>query len=374
MNIPGVRNYAGHGSSAQKSIWHSIMMLSSFEETGIENNDFKQADIIEGEKEFYQFIKNIYKDMYKNPAKYAVPAAEYDEYIKNRKDDKTSEKGHKTNQDQIECKLRNTFQHAIEFYPKYFYKMGLAADGICKKTFSLIVSKPHYTKALSSLDHSYIYKENKQRLQVLEKLGITVKESGGKFYLSCKKSPKMFLGLHVLYSAPESKYKYMNYLRLDYKGYYRSMPDMEDVKLTLTKENAALIDSVCEAFAEKKLKYKVKPLRSITSSHGWKVEYTLKGKNVFGFFAEPDYMAFYVYFNDAKNISLMSQKLEKHPELFNWFCGKFPERLCKCRYNRAVMFGSEKRRICEITNKAEIINPDKKKKKKIITVMKMAAN
>jgi len=31
MNIAGVKNYAGHGSSAQKSIWHCISMLSPFE-------------------------------------------------------------------------------------------------------------------------------------------------------------------------------------------------------------------------------------------------------------------------------------------------------------------------------------------------------
>ena len=369
MNISGVKNYAGHGSSAQKSIWHSIMMLSSFYEVSIDNNDFKEADIIVGEKEFYQFIKNIYNDMYKNPAKYAVPVAEYDDYIKNRKDDKTSEKMHKT--DQIECKLRNSFQQAIEFYPKYFYKMGLAADGICKKTFSLIISKSNYTKVLKSFDSMHLYKEINQRLQTLEKLGITVKKSGGKFYLSCKEAPKMFLGLNVLCSAPESKFKYMNYLRLDYKGYYRSMPEIEDIKLTMAKKDAAIADSIIKVFADNKLKCKVKPLRSITSSHGWKVEYILKGKNVFGFFAEPDYMAFYIYFNDAKNITQMSLNLQNQPELFNWFCEKFSERLCKCRYNRAVMFGNEKRRICGMSNRAEIINPNNDDLQKIITIIKL---
>ena len=369
MNIAGVKNYEGHGSSAQKSIWHSMMMLSHFNEVSIENSDFKKTDIIEGEKEFYQFIKNIYRDMYKNPAKYLVPAAEYDNYIKNRKEDKTPEKNHIT--DQVECKLRNSFQQAIEFYPKYFYKTGLSAQGICKKTFSLIVSKANYKKVLSSLDNQHLFKENEQRMQVLKNLGVTEKESDGKIYLSCKNFPKMFLGLDVLCSAPESKFKYMNYLRLDYKGYYRSMPDMEDVKLTLTKENAALIDSVGGVFKNEKLKYKVKPLRSITSSHGWKAEYSIKSKNAFGFFAEPDYIAFYIYFNDVKNISQMSQKLESQPELFNWYCQKFPERLCKCRYNRAVIFGNVKRRICGMSNRAEIINPDKDDLQKIKAVIKI---
>ncbi|MDR0302502.1 MAG: hypothetical protein LBI04_09365 [Treponema sp.] len=369
MNIPGVKNYAEHKSSAQKSIWHSMMMLSRFEEVSIKKCEFKKADLIAGEKDFYQFIKNIYKDMYADPAKYVIPVKEYDDYIKTKKDDSTFVKMHKT--DAIECNLRNTFQQAIEFYPKYFYAMGLAADGICKKTFSLIISKSKYAKALSSLDKPHIRGENKQRLQALENLGIKVKEVDGKINLFCKEAPKMFLGLYVLCSAPESKFKYMNYLRLDYKGYYRGMPEIDDIKLTLPAKNAVLIDSIIKVLAEIKLKYKVKPLRSIISSHGWKVEYTLKGKNVFGFFAEPDYLAFYIYFNDAKNITQMSQKLENDSVLFKWFCDKFPERLCKCRSNRAVMFGSEKRRICGLSNRAEIINPDNDDLQKITTVIQM---
>jgi hypothetical protein len=316
--------------------------------------------------------------MYNDPEKYAISSAEYDDYTKTKEQNatdvtdvtnKTFVKLHKT--DAKECKLRNTFQQAIEFYPKYFYEMGLAADGICKKTFSLILSKSKYAKALNSLDKPHIRGGNKQRLQALENHGIRVKEINGKINLSCKEAPKMFLGLYVLCSAPESKYKYMNYLRLDYKGYYRSMPEIDDIKLTITAKNAALLDSIIKVFADTKLKYKVKPLRSITTSHGWKVEYMLQGKNVFGFFAEPDCLAFYIYFNDAKNITQMSQKLEHNAELFNWFCEKFPERLCKCRSNRAVMFGNERRRICGLSNRAEIINPDNDDLQKIITVIKM---
>jgi len=87
MNIAGVINYTGHGSSAQKSIWHCISMLSPFEAVSTGSNDFNEVDIIEGEKDFYQFIKNLYRNMYDNPSKYAIPTAEYDEYIKNVKKD-----------------------------------------------------------------------------------------------------------------------------------------------------------------------------------------------------------------------------------------------------------------------------------------------
>ena len=67
------------------------MMLAPFEPIGIECDDYNEADIFDGEKDFYDFMKNLYNDMYVNPAKYAV-------------------------------------QQAIEFYPNYFYEIGLAAD------------------------------------------------------------------------------------------------------------------------------------------------------------------------------------------------------------------------------------------------------
>ena len=136
-------------------------------------------------------------------------------------------------------------------------------------------------------------------------LGISIREIKETYYISSKKAPKMFLGLWVLCSAPENKYKYMNYLRLDYNGYYRYMPIMEDVKLTMSKEHAGKLDTIIEMFNNAKIKYKIKPLRSITSSHGWKVEYTYNGQNIFGFFSEPDYLAFYIYFNNAKNITII---------------------------------------------------------------------
>jgi len=369
MNIAGARNYAGHGSCAQKSIWHCIMMLSEFEAVPIKNTDFNEKDIIEGEKDFYDFMNNLYQLMYKNPEKYAIPTAPYDEYIKSEKFNKPVVKAHQN--DGVECKLRNTFQQAIEFYPKYFYQLGFAAEGICRDTFSLIVNKAMYNNALGSLDNTYIYKENGQRIKALADMGIKVEEINDTCHISCKTAPKMFLGLWVLCSAPESKYKYMNYLRLDFKGYLRSMPEIEDVKFTMLKEHAECVDLILSLFANLNLKYKVKPLRSITTAHGLKVEYTLAGKNIFGFFAEPDYLALYIYFNDAKNITEMSRQLENNTELFQWFCDAFPERLCKCKSNRAVMFGNEKRRICGLSNRAEIVNPTADDAAKGIEIIKM---
>jgi len=368
MNIAGVKNYAGHGSSAQKSIWHCLSMLSHFEAFGAVIDGFNEADIINGEKEFYQFMKNLYQDMYDDPAKYAIPTEAYDEYIKTVKKD-AFVKAHQT--DAKECRLRNEFQQAIQFYPDYFYKIGMALDGIRKRDFSLIIAKTKYDEALRSLERPHIYRENGQRMKALAERGVTVNELGGMCYISCKTAPKMFLGLQVMCSAPEGKYKYTNYLRLDYKGFRGDMSGIEDIKLTMKKEHAASVDLLLKVFSLVKLKYRVKPLRSITSGHGWKVEYTLNGKSFFGFFAEPDHLALYIYFNDAKNITETSRKLENDSELFDWFCSRFPERLCKCPSNRAVTFGNVKRRICGLSNRAEIINPGKSDIQKCIAVTKI---
>jgi hypothetical protein len=231
--------------------------------------------------------------------------------------------------------------------------LGLAAEIFSQDI--LVISKNRYIELIKTIGGSYIRKENGLRLSVLAEMGIAINESGEFLHITCNRFPKMFSGLSVLCSAPESKVKYMNYLRLNYKG----SVDIEDIKQSMQKNHAGVVGSLSKIFASENLKFKVKPLRSITSAHGWKVEYSLKGKNVFGFFAEPDYLEVYIYFNDSKNITEIAKTLEgSDAELFEWFCSKFPEKICKCRNNRAVMFGNEKRRICGLSNKAEIINPD----------------
>jgi hypothetical protein len=150
------------------------------------------------------------------------------------------------------------------------------------------------------------------------------------------------------------------------------MPDIDDVMLTMTDEHAKYVKLIEKSFECQKVKYKVKPLRNITSSYEWKIEYTLKGKSFFGFYAEPDYLTLCIYFNNAKNITEFSSKLESIDiNIFNWFCSKFPERLCKCPNNRIVAFGDEKRRICGLSNRAEIINPNDKDVENSIFIMRM---
>ena len=358
MNIAGARDYRGHGSAAQKSIWHFQMMLAQFHEVEAERKGFGKKDISEGEKSFYDFMKSLYQELYENPGKFLIPTNEYDNYIKSPDFvNKTFANAHQN--DAKESMLRNTFQKAIHFYPDFFYRLGLSADKICPQTFSLAIKEAQYDEILLTLGKPYVHKENASRIAALLAMGINVTKKAGMYFIASSLYPKMFLGLMVLCDAPESKYKYMNYLRLDYKGYRRAMPEIADIMPTLGPEFRKHLDGLQVFFADTKLKFRVKPMRSIASSHGWKVEYALQGKNVYGFFGEPDHLTLYIYFNDAKNISEVAEKMASMDAgLYDWFCDKFPERLCKCRYNRMVVFGNSKRRICGMSNKAEIHDPN----------------
>lgn len=374
MNIANARNVGEHGSAAQKSIWHSMMMLAPFEGVAIENGIFDKESIIEGESDFYRFMTTLYQDMYGDPAKYFIPTKPYDEYVQNvlpnREKPRTAEKEHVT--DAKECKLRNAFQQAIQFYPEVFYKLGAAADIACSGDYELVISKSSFDSVMKSFKRSHVYIENEYRFKAILDMGLQISKTGSKYHISSKSYPKMFLGLRVLCNAPKSRYKYMNYLRLDYKGYYRAMPEIDDVKRTMKKEHAGYIDSVLESFRGQKIRYKVKPLRNITSGFEWKIDYKLNGKNIFGFYAEPDYLKLYINFNSAKNITEFGEKLRiSNKELFDWFCGKFPERLCKCPNNRVVRFGDTKRRICGLSNRAEIEDPSDHDIENSITVIEM---
>jgi hypothetical protein len=357
MNIANSINHGEHGSSAQKSIWHSLKMLAPFKGAAIDDDTFDKGSILEGESDFYRFISELYQDMYNVPAKYLIPTKPYDEYIKNRVVKRSAEKEHFT--DAKECSLRNTFQQAIQFYPEVFYKLGCAADEICNTDYALVITKSNYASVMESFGRSHVYKENEYRMKAVLNRGLQIDEAGDKYYIKSKSYPKMFLGLRVLCTAPESKYKYMNYLRLDYKGYCRSMPEIDDIRLTMKEEHSGYVDLIYRTFEGQKIRYKVKPLRNITSGFEWKVDFTLNGKNIFGFYAEPDYLKVCIYFNNAKNITELGEKLRlSNMELYDWFCGKFPERLCKCPNNRVVRFGDTKRRICGLSNRAEIDNPN----------------
>ena len=197
------------------------------------------------------------------------------------------------------------------------------------------------------------------RYEVLSRLGIEVYQKADEIHIIHVAHKQMMEGIEYLCKAPDSKYKWMNFIRLDFKNAYSPIPTVNDICKTLPVRSAEAVKKLEDNLSGINIKAKIKPLRGIVSDFKWKVEYAYKGKNICGFYADNEYFMLCIYFNYFENINEFSKILyEEDHELFQWFKNQFPERLCKCPNNRRVYFGNEPRRICGLSNRAEIVNPD----------------
>lgn len=338
---------------AQRSVKHCLDMLAPFEASD------QQSE--KGQLDFYRLTVSIYQGMYESPEEYLVFPAPYEEYLeklKQRAPQKKKEKEHVS--DSRESTLRNTFQQAIQFYAQYFYHLGLKSRCVDESSGSLVVSKEDYGYVLQQMGRIHSAEKNAERYERLESLGVQTVEKDDNVYVFSEVYKHAMSGLWYLCKAPDSKYKWMNFLRLDYKNAYAPIPTVADICKTLSPENAEIVKRLEDSLSEMKIKAKIKPLRGIVSDFKWKVEYSSKGKNICGFYADPEYLMLCIYFNHFRNITEFAKTLyEEDSELFQWFQAQFPERLCKCPSNRRVYFGEESRRICGLSNRAEIVNPDK---------------
>ncbi len=361
-------------SSAQKSIYHCLCMLASFRETTVTFHDgITVEDYIEGERQFYQYVMSLYFDMYADPLTFAIDSSRYDEYMRNRhrlnKGKLLIEKQHY--QDAKESSLRNVFQQSITFYFRFLYELGQCAQ-LCQETYALKLSADSFEKVVKNAGTAKIAGKEHQRVRILLDNGINQSEQGSQLVFIHEKYPKMFLGLAVLCRAPDSKYKWMNYLRLDYKRFHSPMPDMPDIIETVPGQAAQNIAMLTETLKAMPLKIRVKPLRNINSDFKWKAEFTYKGKSCIGFYVDCDSLLICVYFNNAANITDMAGRLlAEDPELFEWFCAHIPERLCKCPNNRWVTLGEQRRRICGMSNRMDVANPLDSDMERCVKIIKM---
>ena len=363
----------GHDSAAQYSIWHCLQMLSPLKTVKAEIDGFDAGCVADGQNDFYSFMKTLYQDMYANPDSYLIPTVAYDEYMKNEGANEQLFDEHKT--DAKENKLRQEFQQAIHFYPNYFYQLGLAADAICVESYALIINKQKYNNVIKALDTPHTRKDNYKRLQALVGRGITVKEADDVCYISCKHARKMFIGLKILCDAPESNFKYINYLRLDFEGYLGAVPDIEAIKLTMDRKHSDMIAAFSPLLDEPKMKHTITHFGSITTNSKWKVEYKLNSKRVFEFYTGPAYLVIHIFFKDLETLTKIIDMLETdNVELFMWLRDLLIEKLCDCPRNRAILFGNYKKRICGSSNKVEISNPTKDDVSKSISLMKAIRN
>lgn len=352
--------------SPRRSILHCLRMLAPFRETAVKNG-YDSADTAEGERQFYAFIKGLYGEMYGDPSFFLVPEKEYDEYLlRSGKPGwvgvaaEEAEGGHRDGghkPDQKECRLRNRFQQAIQFYAGYLYELGTRALGV--ENGVLVLNQAPWQAARAAMERPHLRSENDKRFERLEALGLEERREEGRVFVSSRDFPKMFYGLWALCGAPDNAYRHMDYLRLDYRSALRGGPLVEDVLGTMPPEHAAMAKALDEAAGEWGARTKIKPLREITSGNRWKVLYEEKGKSAAGFYAGPDTLKLCIHFGEAKNISAMSARLrDSDPALADWFDAKFPERNCKCPNNRRVELGTGPRRICGLSNRAEIGSPD----------------
>lgn len=337
---------------AQKSIRHCLDMIAPFERANQQEED--------GQWQFYQLMVSLYRNMYQNPEEYMVFSKPYEAYAQKMNQQETQQKKEKAHvRDARESTLRNTFQQAIQFYALYFYNLGLRSQGIDGKTGALTIRKEDYSDVLQQMNRIHESRYNAGRYEVLSKLGIQVHQNGELVHVVHTAYRQAMEGLVYLCKAPESKYKLMNFLRLDYKNAYAPVPTISDICKTLPDKSVEAVKKLEKNLSGMKVKAKIKPLRAIVSDFKWKVDYTYKGKNICGFYADNESFMLCIHFNHFQNINEFAKLLyEEDHDLFLWFQKQFPERLCKCPNNRRVCFGEEYRRICGLSNRAEIVNPD----------------
>lgn len=353
---------------AARSVKHCLDMIAPFEASDRQRK--------EGQRQFYGFMVSIYQGMYENPQNYMVFSAPYEEYMSKRKLREPREKKEREHMsDSRESTLRNTFQQAIQFYAMFFYYVGIQCRGIHGQSGALMISPEEYNDVLGRMNRLHDAGYNEKRYQVLAELGIMIHEEGGMVHIVHKELAQAMEGILYLCKAPDSKYKWMNFLRLDYRNAYSPIPTVEDICRTLPASSQAIVTKLEENLAEMKVKAKIKPLRGIVSDFKWKVEYSYKGKNICGFYADSGYFMLCIYFNHFQNITNFAAVIQAEDQkLFEWFKEQFPERLCKCPSNRRVCFGEESRRICGLSNRAEVVNPGDEDLEKALYILRKYRN
>jgi len=353
--------------AAGRAINNALRMLAPFQFIEYETERFSKNDFREGQESFYFFIVGMYEKMAEDLDFFAIPSKKYDDYILSNPGVPKRGEGHGS--DAKESRLRNAFEQAIHFYPLFFYEVGSAANSIGGDC-SLILSAPDYEEVLKKLTKPHLRNEKEKRFAALASLGVGIEASGDA--VTIRAGNKMLLGLWTLCKARNGAYKLLNYLRADYTGTLRGAPEFEEILKTLHEDNVEklkrikeFLDSVSPAFT-----FTVKPISDTTFSK-WKAEFKLKGKNYFGFYSGPDTLSLGVYFGNSENISATAKLLEEtDAELFTWYRGLYPERYCSFPYNKTVELGGEKRRICGMSNKAEINGPNDSDVEKTIKLIK----
>lgn len=347
-------------NSAERSIRHCLFMLAP------EPEAFE-----EGKRELFDFFRELYQAMYEDPERFLVFPKPYEDYVCSHEKKAAAvkkEKAHET--DARESTLRNAFQQEIQFYAKFFYLLGVEGTKKDEEPGSFFLSLPAFEAACPEMNRIHDRQNNELRYQLIREKLLQIRETNAEVNVAFRNRTKAADGLLFLCHAPEGKYKWMNYLRLDFKNAYEGMPSIQDVAASLPESKKQIVERMQTLLSGQKVKVKLRPLRGIVSDFKWKAEFTYRGNNICGFYADDGYFMLCIYFNNFKNINDFAKELyENAPAMFQWFQAQFPERLCKCPSNRRVFFGEEPRRICGMSNRAEIVNPTNEDVERAINIL-----
>lgn len=362
------KNQINFPSTAQKSIWHTSLFMSTYYEIippGIENDKIKY--LVKGEKDYYDFISTLYSDMYDNPGKYFIPTIEYDKYMNGRKKEELSHKN-----DSRECTLRNKFQNSIKFYQDFLYEIGKHGE-LDPDSFYLIMTGNKFLEIIKKFKLLKKEKENFNHIDTLKSIGFEYKKSDKKIAFFNNNYPMMFFGLSSLAKSKNIKYGYTCFLLCDYRGLIDSFEfKFNDTILILNERYKRIAYEMNELMNKIDAELKIKPMRNTLLNSCWKLQYTKKGKAVYTIHIDIDKMNNFLYFNSVENISKIGYLLKKnYNELFNWFYDNINTMKCSCKNNKIVDIGGQKKRTCGLMNRVQINNPDKQdleKMKKILEI------
>lgn len=336
---------------AERSIRHCLAMLAPCRPIETADAQFSAGDYRVGQRQFHDRMAGLYRRMLADPEGWLIPVTPYEHYAASHPP-RPEAAPHRS--DSRESTLRNAFQQAISFYAEFLYALGCAADDL-RADGAMAVPAEKYDAILQKLSRRHDGKRNALRIERLQAEGLALRRESGTMLIRWDRAA---LGLHVLCRAPEGRYSHMNFLRVDYPSSLRGAPTLDDVLESLPAACRQRMRSVLDAASELPLKPRIKPLRGIVSDFRWKVDFLLGGRCALGFTGDCDGLNLYLHFNAADSISRFSETLAGDPALLEWFRGCFPERLCRCPNNRMVDLGGEARRICGLSNRAEIVNPD----------------
>lgn len=355
-------------STTHQSIWHAAVFMAPFYEVIPPQMTGRAAENLQtGEKSLYQFMTDLYADMYAQPDAYLLPVGEYDRFMQGRDRQHLQKK-----EVQKESRLRNSFQQAIQFYQKLLFEIGVHAEPV-NGVEQVTMHQAVLADMTKNHKFSKIRGEEIERTYALRRLGLEMMQTTERIIVSNHAYPHLFTALSALCHAPNKKFALTHFLRCDFRGLLPGhQPGFDDAAAVLPDEFRSMVVDMETWLHSLNCKVAVEPLKNTTLHSYWEVSYRQKGKPLYAFHADTDRLDAFAYFNHPENVGRMGYLAKAASDaLYAWFYERIPARICACRNNRAVDIGGQKKRICGLMNRLNIVNPnqmDWQNLKQIITM------